>query len=141
MKKEFSPAQIYLVVYLLLLLLVIIDRGLILSHFAFRYSDHDQALMWYSAKEFMHGRFHEPCFYGQNYNTMMEGLISVPFMRAGIAYPVALPSLTSSLALFPFILFSFIALQQEKYFQASLMLLVPLALPIEYGMISSMPRG
>ncbi|MCY7409360.1 MAG: hypothetical protein LH473_03740 [Chitinophagales bacterium] len=129
------------IIYCLLLVLALTDRWMILSQFAFKYTDHDQTLMWSGAREMMHGLFHEPCFYGQNYNTMMEGLFSVPLICMGLLYPVSLPLLTSALALFPYLLFSLICLRKKKYINACIILLICILLPAEYGMMSSMSRG
>ena len=55
-----------------------------LDQFGFRYVDDDQSIMWYGAVEMSQGRFHEPCFYGQNYNTMLEGFVAIPLLWSGI---------------------------------------------------------
>ena len=141
MKRLFGGKSAEKMIWLVLLAGMIADRIIILFHFAFRYVDHDQTLMWYSAVEMMHGRFHEPCFYGQNYNSMMEGLFAIPFLYLHLPFHIAFPILTSALAIFPYILFSFICLRQEKYFSACLILVVPILLPFQYDMLTSMPRG
>ena len=91
---------------LLCLCLLVADRWLILHQFGFRYVDDDQAIMWNGAEEMAHGRFHEPCFYGQRYNTMLEGLVAVPLLWSGVEHEVALPLMTGVLALLPFMICS-----------------------------------
>jgi hypothetical protein len=128
-------------IYCLLLLLVIADRWLLLHNFTFVFVDDDQSIMWYAAKEFAAGHFHEPCFYGQAYNTQFESLIAVPLLWCGVSYPVALTVMMSVLTLFPFVLFSYLLLRKQQLIQALLLLSIPLLLPVEYGMITAISRG
>ncbi|MFZ1687621.1 MAG: hypothetical protein WAU70_09380 [Flavobacteriales bacterium] len=120
---------------------LVVDRWLILHQFGYRFVDDDQAIMWNGGVEMAHGRFHEPCFYGQSYNTMLEGLVAVPLLWAGVGPDVALPVMTSVLTLFPFVLLCAALVRQRAYVPAAFMLAFPVALPPEYGMITSMPRG
>ncbi|MFT7588034.1 MAG: hypothetical protein ACI959_000240 [Limisphaerales bacterium] len=121
--------------------LVLLDRLVLLMQFGWKYTDHDQTLMWFGAKEMWNGRFHEPHFYGQAYNSMLEAFLAIPLLSLGLDYPVALPIITSILCLLPFFLLSNYAKRKWKPISASLILLVPLLLRTEYGMITSMPRG
>lgn len=123
------------------LVLLVADRWLILHHFGSRYVDDDQSIMWYGAREMAHGRFHEPCFYGQRYNTMLEGLVAVPLLWAGVSPAVALPSATSALILSPFLLLAFLLFRTGSMLQALIVLAFPVFLSPEYGMVSSMSRG
>lgn len=120
---------------------LVLDRGLLLNQFGFRYVDDDQAIMWSGAAEMAQGRFHEPCFYGQRYNTMLEGLVAVPLLWLGVGPEVALPLVTSFLSLFPFVLLAWIMVRKRMFFQAALMLVLPVTLSPEFGMISTIPRG
>lgn len=125
----------------LCLCFLVIDRWLVLHQFGFRYVDDDQSIMWSGALEMARGRFHEPCFYGQRYNTMLEGLLAVPLLWMGLAPNVALPVVTSVLALFPFMLLSFFLFRQRSYVLSSIVLVLPVTMSPEFGMITSMPRG
>ncbi|MBL7955049.1 MAG: hypothetical protein JNJ91_08405 [Flavobacteriales bacterium] len=125
----------------LCLVLVIVDRWLVLHHFAFKYVDDDQSIMWYGAREMAQGRFHEPCFYGQRYNTMLEALIAVPLLWLGVSPAIALPVATSALILFPFLLVAFLLFRKGAEWQALIVLAFPVFLSPEFGMVSSMPRG
>lgn len=126
---------------MLCVLALLADRYFVLDQFAFRYVDDDQAIMWYGAEEMAHGRFHEPCFYGQRYNTMLEGLAAVPALWAGIKHELAVPLMTSVLALFPFLLLAALLAIARDWTAAGIVLLLPVAAPPEWTMITSMPRG
>jgi hypothetical protein len=127
--------------YFFLLVLIIIDRWNLLEQFTFRYVDDDQSIMWYAAKEFAAGNFHEPCFYGQPYGTMFESLCAVPLIWCGVSYPVALTVMMSAVTIFPYVLFSWLLLRREHYLQSLLVLSVLLLLPVEFGMITAVSRG
>ncbi len=117
------------------------DRVLILQRFAFQYVDRDQALMWYGARELMHFRLHEPCFYGQSYNSLFESLCALPLLLLGLPFHVALPVATSLLTLAPFVLLAAVSWREGEILKAATLLSLPLLLPLEYGMLTSMPRG
>jgi hypothetical protein len=97
--------------------------------------------MWYGAKEYAEGKFHEPYFFGQPYNTMLESLASVPLLSCGASYPVALTCTMSLFTLIPFILISIILFRRKKNIQSFIVLSIPLLLPNEYGMITAISRG
>ncbi|MEO8734092.1 MAG: hypothetical protein ABI373_07160, partial [Flavobacteriales bacterium] len=101
----------------------------------------DQSIMWNGALEMLHGHFHEPCFYGQAYNTMLESLLAVPLLWLGVGPAVALPLTTSVLTLFPFALLAWVLARRREYALAALMLVFPVLLPPEFGMITSLSRG
>lgn len=127
--------------YLLLALLVLADRFLLLHYFGFRYTGSDDTVLWQGANDYLHGIFHEPFFYGQDYNYMTEALFAVPLLFAGIDVHLALPLVTSFMALFPFFTFSYANYKRENFIGAFAILSVPLFLPVEYGMLTSMSRG
>ena len=121
--------------------LVIIFRCLVLKNFSFVYTDGDQAIMWNGASEFSKGFFHETRFFGQNYNSMIEGLLAVPLLFLSIPVYKALPVITSVLALFPFFIVALICFYKELKIQSLLVICIPLLLPIEYDLLTSLPRG
>ena len=123
------------------LCLVIADRWLILQQFGFRYTDDDQTIMWYGAQEMAQGRFHEPFFFGQRYSIMLEALVAVPLLWLGVGPGQALPLTTSVLALFPFLLLAGVMVWKRRYAVAALLLALPITLPPEFGMVTSMSRG
>lgn len=124
-----------------LVALVIADRIRLMAHFSFQYTDKDQTLLWTAAYEMMNGRFHEPRWYGQAYNTLLESFLAAPFVAVDVPYHVALPLVTSALCLAPFILLSASALRAGWSVSAFVVLITPLLLPIRYGFLTSMPRG
>lgn len=126
---------------LLCMVFLIADRWSILHQFGFRFTDDDQTIMWSGAVEMAHGRFHEPCFYGQRYNSMLEGLLAVPFLWCGLRADVALPLVTSMLTLFPFVLLAVVLAKQRAHVLAAFALVYPVTLSPEFGMITCMPRG
>jgi hypothetical protein len=124
-----------------LLVALVAQRCLVLDRFAFRYTDHDQVLMWYAATEYAHLRVHEPRFYGQNYNTMLEAAFAAPLVLGGVPHAQALPIVTSFLALSPFVLVGVFALRRGLLFTGIASLALPLTLPLRFHLVTSMPRG
>ncbi len=124
-----------------LIALIVAYRIYILNVFGFVYTDSDQTIMWMSTKDFSQGFFHEPRFYGQDYNTMLEGLLAVPFLKAGLPVFISLPIVTSILALFPFFLISLLTYFYKSKIAGVIILAVPLLLPVEYEMLTCLPRG
>lgn len=124
-----------------LVLLLFVDRWILLDAFTFRYVDDDQSIMWYDAKEFGSGGFHEPYFFGQPYNTMLESLVAVPLIRAGIGYPVALTVVMSLFTLLPFVFLAISLFRKGKELQSFLVLSLPLLVPVEFGMLTAISRG
>lgn len=125
----------------ILLVLVCVDRFLLLDLFGFRYTGNDDTVFWQAAEDYSKGVFREPYFYGQNYNYMLEAIVAVPLLWAGCSHAVALPLVTSVLALLPFIGSAFMLRGRGVPAAAALCLLVPLALPVEHGLMTSMSRG
>jgi len=130
-----------ILLYGFFLSLVVIYRWLILRDFSFQISDSDQAIMWQGLKDYSEGRFYEPRFYGQAYNSFFEALLAVPLYKAGLEAHVALPIVSSSLSLLPFILLSCLCYFKRSKLIGLLILCLPLLLPVEHAMLTSMPRG
>ena len=127
--------------YLFILLLLLANRVISLCLFGFQYVDSDQTVVWAATMDYLKGQFHEPCFYGQTYNPMVEALFAVPLVALKVPIYIALPIVTSLMTLFPFIALSIVAYSQGKRTTAVLIAAYPLFLPAEYDMITSMPRG
>ncbi len=79
--------------------------------------------------------------YGQNYNPMLEALLGSPFMRLGAAPWIVLPIVTSCLALLPFWSFALWHFRRGELFAALGFALMPLLLPVEWGMLTTITRG
>jgi hypothetical protein len=130
-----------IIVFGFFLSLVLIYRWLILKDFSFQICDSDQAILWQGLKDYSEGRFYEPRFYGQAYNSFFEALLAVPLYKAGLAAHLALPIVSSSLSLLPFILLSYLCYFKRSKLIGLLVLCLPLLLPVEHAMLTSMPRG
>lgn len=127
--------------FFVLLTLVIIDRSNTLLRFSFIYTDSDQTILWLASKDMLAGKFYGLCFYGQNYNPLIEPLLALPFVKAGLSYPVALPIATTIINICPFIFMAFYFKKKMGIVYGFLPLIIILLLSPEYGMLSSMPRG
>ena len=125
----------------LILGLGLVDRAIVLFGFAFTHIGIDDALIMQVAADYGNGIFREPFLYGQNYNPMLEALLAAPFIRLGAAPWIALPIVTSVLALLPLWSWSLWALRKGALAPALVIALMPLVLPLEWAMITSMPRG
>jgi hypothetical protein len=115
-------------------------RIFVLKQFAFAYTDSDQVVMWCGARDFSLGQFHEPAYYGQNYNSMIEAFFASLFFN-WVTPRHALPIITSFLALSPYFIVAAVCYFKKRNTQAFLVLTIPLLLPPEYDLITSMPRG
>ncbi|MDP4281603.1 MAG: hypothetical protein Q8867_05575 [Bacteroidota bacterium] len=128
-------------IYLTILVFLIFYRILVLVLFNFTITDGDQTVMWQGVRDFSQGIFHEPRFYGQDYDSMIEALLAVPLYWLGIQPYKALPAITNLMAISPFIIFSWLTLKKGKKIQAYFILALSLFLAPEYDLITSMPRG
>lgn len=123
------------------LLLLFADKTATLIHYSFQYSDLDQMIAWNCAYDYSQGIFHEPFFYGQAYNYMLESVLAVPLVWFGVPTYIALPLSTTCIALLPFLVLSRLLWKKKMVFWACLALCVPVLLPMEYNMLTSMSRG
>jgi len=124
-----------------LLALVITDRILLLSGFGFTHTGSDDVLFWNIANDMLHGQFREPYVYGQNYNPPFEPLFAVPMLAIGLPFHIAMPVITSVLALFPFLSFAWWHRRNGRLPAALVFLTLPLLLPVEWGMLTTITRG
>ena len=116
-------------------------RYRLLLAYSFLYTDSDQNIMWGGLKDYASGVFREPRFYGQRYNSFLEALLAIPLYRVGYQAYTALPFISMCLTLFPFYYLGLLTLLRRSAFYAFLIVSMPLFLPFEYGVITSMPRG
>jgi hypothetical protein len=124
-----------------MLIMMLLDRLLVLQDFNFRYVGNDDMVFWQAARDYSHGLFYEPFFYGQNYNFMLEALFAAPLVSLGVPYYFALPITSAFVCLFPYLLFSVVLFRRGFFNESLVFLFIPLCLPLEYGMMSSMTRG
>lgn len=130
-----------LLLFLALLTLVIAYRIYVLIQFGFEYTDQDQAVLWEGVRDFSSGVFHETRYYGQGYNTMLEALLATPLYLAGVPVYQALPVVTTLLALLPFIIPASLACFRKQHSTGYLILLLALAFPADYDLITTLSRG
>ena len=123
------------------LLLGAIDRLIVLLVFGFNYIGDDDSIIWSAAVDYGHGIFREPYFYGQDYSPMLEALIAAPLLRLGLPLHGVMPIVTSLLALLPYWSFAIWHHLNKRPLSAILFAMVPILLPIEFGLMTTMTRG
>jgi hypothetical protein len=138
MRSEPSPRAG--LIFWAILLLLFVDRLGLLCRFGVQYTDNDQVVFWMGARDYARGLFHEPCMYGQNYNYMLESLLAAPFVRLGFPCQSIFPMVTSALALAPYLALAF-GWRKRNLPAACVFLALPLLLPSEFGMLTTMSRG
>lgn len=141
MRQFLSLFKNHKAIFFLFLFCVILERAVHFFLFSLRYTDGDQTLMWVGAVEMSKGLFHEPAFYGQSYNTMLEALLSVPLLWLHIPVYAGTVLVSSVLGILPYIVFSIYFYHRGFLFAALTMLALPLMLPTEFTVLTSIPRG
>lgn len=125
----------------LFFMILVIERIHLFLLLNLQHIDSDQPLMWLGAIDFSNGEFHAPRFYGQKYNTFLEGLLAVPFIKLGMPVYYAVPLITYLLAFTPFLFSAWFLYRKNKKPQALLVLITLLCLPSGYDIMVSIPRG
>lgn len=128
-------------IFYFLLVILIGQHALIFSTVNIDYLDDDQIIMWLGAKDYSKGIFHEPRFYGQAYNTFMEGLVAVPFIWLKMPVYYAVPLATHLIFLTPFFFTAFYLLKHHFEDKAILILALLLCMPAGHDVMTSIPRG
>jgi hypothetical protein len=124
-----------------LAVLLVIGRLRLLVHFGVPWTDEDQSLLWYTARELAAGRVHEPYFYGQPYGSWLEALIAAPAVAMGVSPRVALPAAASVLGTAPWLAFAAVAWRAGRRLTTVAILAAAVALALEGSMLATMPRG
>ena len=119
----------------------VLDRAIILVNFGFLYTGVDDAVIWSAAVDFGRGVFLWPYFYGQDYSPMLEALVAAPFVRVGLPLHLVMPVVSSALALLPYWSFAIWNHRHARYSAALFFAAMPLLLPVEYGLITTITRG
>ena len=125
----------------LLLFLNLLNHALVYLFVNVQHIDSDQFYMWHGAVDYAKGKFYEPRFYGQDYNTFIEALPAVPLLWLGIPVYYALPLSTHLLAFFPFLFPATLLYRTKNYSVAVVILALPLCLSLAYDIMSGIPRG
>jgi len=97
--------------------------------------------MWLATKNYSQGLFYEPRFYGQSYNTMLESLLAVPLFKMGLPLYIALPTVTTILSLFPFLMLAIITYRNTSKITGIVILSIFIVFPAEYDFLTSISRG
>lgn len=137
-QSKFKWADFFFYFFILILLA---NRIVLFFYLNTEYIDSDQPTMWLGARDFSEGLFHEPRYYGQNYNTLLEGLLAAPLIRLGMPVYLAVPLITHLLFLTPFLFTAFYLFRTGKKSQSLLVLGLLLCLPTSYDIMTSLPRG
>lgn len=119
----------------------VVDRFGLIYLFASRYVSTDDSVMWHAAVDFAHARFHGPYFYGQSYGPMLEALVAAPLVRTGIPLNILMPGVTSLLALLPYWSFALWFHRQGRGLAAMVVAALPVLMPVEFGLMTTMCRG
>ncbi len=128
-------------IFFSLLIILIADRVNTLINFCFLYTDIDQVVLWNGAVDYSKGIFHEPFFYGQSYNYMIEALVAVPLLWSSIPVTKSLPIATTIITCTSFISLAYLFYRNKNYFFSQITLAFPVLLTIEYNILTSIPRG
>lgn len=123
------------------LVCMVVDRTQVLLRFGFLHTSSDDVVFWAVANDMAHGLFREPFLYGQNYNPALESLLAVPLLRAAVPVYLAMPLVTSLLTLLPFVSFACWHFTRKEYPQAVLFAAMPVLLPVEWSMLTTVTRG
>jgi len=97
--------------------------------------------MWNGAVDYAKGIFHEPYFYGQPYNYMLESFLSIPLLWINIPVYKALPIVTTLLGILPYIFFAYLLFRKNYFFWSLCIIAIALILPIEFNFLSAISRG
>lgn len=128
-------------IFLFIAALAIIDRLLVLFHYGLRYTGTDDVVFWTVAADLAHGTLREPFLYGQNYNLAIESLVAVPLLWLQVPMQVAMPIATAVCAIAPFAAWAWWFARRREWWAATLFVAIPVLLPVEWGLITSMTRG
>ena len=137
----FNSKNILKAIVLIIVVYAIIEKMLLFSKFSASYTDEDQCVMWLAADELLHGHFREPCFFGQDYSSCIEGWLAIPFLIMQLDYNQAIPLTTLLMSVIPFILLTWYFFKKENYLMAIVALFFLLMFSLNYKLISLMPRG
>jgi hypothetical protein len=121
--------------------MVLVEKLLVFFFFSIQYTDSDQTLLWQVATDLSNGLFHGPCFYGQSYGPNIEPLSAVPFLKLGMPVYAALPLVTIILSTTPFFLLALYFKRKTLTRSALIPLAICLLLPLEYSLLTTIPRG
>lgn len=125
----------------ILLLLGLIDRAVAIILFGSRYVSTDDTIIWAAAVDYGQGLFYAPYYYGQNYGPMLEALIAAPLVRMGVPLWWSMPVVTTFLGNLPYWSFTLWHIKHRRAAAAICIAALPLLLPVEFSLMTTMSRG
>ncbi|WP_070138579.1 hypothetical protein [Crocinitomix algicola] len=137
--KKQNTVLVLIVTFFCVLLLF--DRYTTLYFFGFNFTDIDQLVMWNGALNYSKGIFHEPFFYGQDYNYMLESLAAVPLLKLGVPIYQAMPIVTSFFTCLPYLVFAGLLIVKKRMFWACVFLSTLVLLPLDFNFLTTISRG
>jgi low affinity Fe/Cu permease len=139
-KPNFFKISLIALIFFLLIF-TIVEKIILFYKFSIVYTDGDQCILWLAADELMKGHIPEPGFFGQAYNSCLEGWLAVPFVACGMPLHAALPLTTIMMSVLPFLLLAFHFYSRGNYLIVVTVFLCALGFSLDYKLISILPRG
>jgi hypothetical protein len=120
---------------------LLVDQLRAFLSFGRSHTDQDQTILWYAGRELLSGRFYEPNFFGQKYNTTFEAIPGALLHTAGLSWGTALPLATTLLVTLAWVLLAATAYRLGQPLAALLALAAPLLMRVQYVLLFDAPRG
>lgn len=140
-RKLDKKTVVGVVCLLICLFSVCMYRFFIMRDYASVYTDENQALMWYGTVAASNFQLNEPHFLGQDYGSMLESIVAVPFYKLGVPLNVCLPLATFILFILPFVILSVISLVKGNSFLSVSLMGISLIFGWNIDILASIPRS
>ena len=115
-----------------------LEIGRVLVEFGLRYTDEDQTIAWYAARDYAQLVFREPFFYGQSYNPLYECLPAALLVALGVEPWVATPVASAMIASVVWWLFAAMAWTRGARAIGVGLLVLPTAMASTYPMLAGL---
>lgn len=135
---KFIPARFSLNA---LIAIYLIQTIAVCYFFLFQYTDSDQTIQWLALTQYSQGIFHEPYYFGQNYNLMMEAILGIPIYTMGLPLQWSLVLATKLLWIVPVLLLSKALYKRQYPVTAIVLIALNIAMPLEWHVLTGIPRG
>jgi hypothetical protein len=123
-------------------LLLVLCRIRLVAVFGGSWTDEDQTLLWFAARDLGTGHLREPYFFGQPYGSWLEALVAVPLRWVGVPFRLALPIAGSMVGTLPWLLFAAVAgWARRAPWLATAILAAGTLMAVEGSIVTTMPRG
>jgi hypothetical protein len=104
-------------------------------------TDEDQTLLWFAGRQLAHLHFHEPNFYGQNYNTVFEAIPGELFHLLGVSLALASPLGVMLMGSACWLVLAWAAHRRGHQLAAAAALALPVCMSVPYLLLLDAPRG